>query len=330
MGSLVSVFGVLLFLAIIYFIFLENDLFFSLKDGSSFIVPSFSHSLFYYPSYDFFELYPSYRAYLSASQSEFSFASSPNLWDDQRQELSLFNHSTLWFHGPYREQFFSFLESYHRLAPLFFFSEMVAPSSSETRTQALFSSFSFFPFVTFEEHFEELWLQGNLLPSQPSPSISSFLLASSALTCYEGSSIKPCVLYNFSQAHLSLALNARLLFEKFPYFFLSEAFSQDVALSPRGEFFSEDFGVAAIYRFLSLYEELFFHKDQLPFFYYSCLLSTPCLYDLAAPLLFSLKSKNHLASRIFAFFLKDQKQGFIFKSGDQMMTPFLSKHCIYL
>ena len=107
---------------IIYFIFLENDLFFSLKDGSSIIVSSsFTKSLFYYPSYNFFELYPCYNAYLSSLQADYSLASPLTYEDWAPEELP---SSPLLFPEVYRAQFFSFLKSYRRLAPLFFFSEI--------------------------------------------------------------------------------------------------------------------------------------------------------------------------------------------------------------
>jgi hypothetical protein len=321
---------------IIYFIFLENDLFFSLRDGSSFIVPSFSKTIFYYPSYNFFELYPSYSAYFSVSQASFTFASAPlyltfpgEAWEGQELDLTPFQSSPLLLHQPYRTQFNSFLPSYHRLAPLFLFTETAtAVSCSETRSRALFSLFSYFPLLTLEAHFDHLCLHGSLLPRETASSLSSFLLASSALTCYEGSSIQPFYLPSFSDAKLSLALNTQLLFKKFPHFFLNEAFSNDIAFSPRTDFFSEDQGIGALYRFLCANERSFFHNDSVLFLSYASLLSAHGLSSSDASSLFSLKYKSYLASHTLASFLKDQRQTFIFKTGDQVLSRFLFKHSI--
>ena len=201
---------------------------------------------------------------------------------------------------------------------------MVARPSCETKSQGLFSLFYLLTFLTSEDRFEDLWETASLT-SSPASSLSSFLLASSALSCYEGSSIKSLLLSNFSDTNLSFVLNTTILFEKFPYFFLNEAFTKDLELSLKGQFFSETFGIAALYRFLSYYDRNFFHREHSFFLFYA---SLPLESSSLLPAFCSISHKNLLASRALAFFLKDQKQGFLFKTGDHLFTPFISKHYI--
>lgn len=117
---MVSVFGVLLFLVIIYALFQEKDLFFSLRDGSSFILPStVQRNLFFYPCYNFFELYPSYKAYFSSKFTDLV-GSSADEDNSLIEEAVLFQSSGLSAHALHRSHLFPFLHLYARLAPLMF------------------------------------------------------------------------------------------------------------------------------------------------------------------------------------------------------------------
>lgn len=163
MGSLVSVFGVLLFLGILYSLFLEKDLFFSLRDGSSFILPSaVQRNLFFYPCYNFFEFYPFYEISFS---SKFTDPLGVSVDEDNSrvEEAVLFLSLGPSAHALHRSHLFSFLQLYVRIAPLMFTWEPTiegAESCSVEDTKgALLSHFLFLAYSTEEEHLEDLYVE---------------------------------------------------------------------------------------------------------------------------------------------------------------------------
>lgn len=253
-----SVFGVILFLIIIYFIFLENDLFFSIKEGPSFIIPSiFKEAVFFYPSYNFFELYPSYSNYMFASQVD------PNLSTSfitgvEPQFLPHVTTSFVPMQNTYKYSLAFFINTYSKLASLYFYEETLPFEDSEEMGDYLPSVLPLFPFITEEEALPSL-LSFNPVIS----GFSSSLLVLSSLSCYEGSSIRNSALANIRNCNLSFS------FKVSSNFFLNEAFSKDLYLCPLSLDISLNSPLLALYKTLSFNEHVFFKKHVSLFYYYS-------------------------------------------------------------
>lgn len=315
-GSLVSVFGVLLFLVIIYALFQEKDLFFSLRDGSSFILPStVQRNLFFYPCYNFFELYPSYKAYFSSKFTDLV-GSSADEDNSLIEEAVLFQSSGLSAHALHRSHLFPFLHLYARLAPLMFTWETALEAEqvevegsaveSESTKGALLSHFLFLAYSTEEEHLEDFSI-AHFWPTSP---LSSALTAFASQVCYEGSSVRFLLANAVHERALSLSFKVPV------YFFLDEIFSLKAwnSLQPPLE----------LQRFLYVYEHYFFKKSHFLFLYYTILLQ--CLRVSLAFLLTTAVFHSALLDRFSLFFLQDHKQALLFKTGDRTLVPFLTKH----
>lgn len=103
------------------------------------------------------------------------------------------------------------------------------------------------------------------------------------------------------------------------YFLLDEVFYQDAT--------SFDLTVAPmveLQRFLFVYENYFFKKSHFLFLYLSCLLQ--CFPFRFSLIFLAVTASFHstLLSKLILFFLQDQKQGFLFKTGDSVLLPLLS------
>lgn len=322
-------FGVILFLVIIYFIFLENDLFFSFKDGSSFIVPSFvKNSFFYYPSYNFFELYPSYNVYLNNKQLTLGLA---NATTDECyiEEAVIYNNPVVFLSHFSRNNFLSFVLNYYKLSSVLFYkSNSYLPYfiTSESKSDSLIAVLPLFPLVTSEDVLEA-YISSSFIELS---SFSSDLITFSSLSCYEGSSVKSLLVSNLQDLHLNLSTSNRILLKVFPYFFLNESFGKDLLMRENNAAFYIFSSIALLQRFCLFFDNYFFVKNSLFFLFYCSLVFSFGSKSVFANHLFGSRFEALILTKIFMSFLKETKQPLFFKTGDAIFTAFVSKHIFYL
>lgn len=108
------------------------------------------------------------------------------------------------------------------------------------------------------------------------------------------------------------------------YFLLDEVFYQDVFVTTSFDLTFYVTPMAELQRFLFVYENYFFKKSHFLFLYLSCLLQ--CFPFRFSLIFLAVTASFHstLLSKLILFFLQDQKQGFLFKTGDSVLLPLLS------
>lgn len=236
-------------------------MFFSTRNGSSFIVPLiFKDTLFFYPSYSFFEIFPSYSNYFFASQADLNLSTQ---YFDEPEILISLKATFIPTQSMCKDAILSFVSVYSKLSFLYLYKETIILENGEALSDSLFSVFNSFSFLTDIEEEEEEALNTLLETNYTLSNFSSSLLALSSLSCYEGSSIRNSILANIKDYNLSSSLNVST------HFFFNEAFSKDLYLSPDSYFISGASSLVQLYAVLADYD-FFLFKESSTLFYYYC------------------------------------------------------------
>jgi cytochrome c oxidase subunit I len=202
-GSLVSVFGVLLFLFIIFSIFQENDHFFTLNGGVAvFIYATIETALYYYPSYNFF-LSP----YISA---RYRFVTKPFIYNKSFEQV--FNSFNFYF-AALASMWYTKISNYDldndsNSCEISYISDILPlyVSMEDFEDCELDEQQAFFVESFYSDIHSNLW--------------SREILALTSFNCYISTELQSLNNVNISYNKLVYLLNNGLLFNKFPYYLL--------------------------------------------------------------------------------------------------------------